>query len=304
MRFLTGLMVAGVLAMGCGTQHADVASGEFSSVEGSIAMVHPDMFGDILEITTVEPVSALPSELVETATTKGFRTAEGYAAFFGQAAPSSVDFAAGDVVLFYAAGTKPTGGFVAEVVWAVQSVDKKKVFVDTQLTTPGEGCAVTMALTNPWTLVKVRAPRAEGMVLNAVEFAKPCVDEATITCANVDCRSGMTCVETDAGPECVEKSITCANVRCKGGTTCVETDAGPECMDVPTCAVTLCQYGTYCRDTESGAVCELPEKPEEISCGGIAGFQCPGSLVCVDVPNDGCDPKAGGRDCLGHCAAN
>jgi hypothetical protein len=43
------------------------------------------------------------------------------------------------------------------------------------------------------------------------------------------------------------------------------------------------------------------------TCGGFAGFQCGrdgGSSApdaCVDVPNDGCDPAAGGADCPGFC---
>jgi hypothetical protein len=36
-------------------------------------------------------------------------------------------------------------------------------------------------------------------------------------------------------------------------------------------------------------------------CGGIAGFACPGSGVCADVPGDGCDPEDGGADCGGVC---
>ncbi|MCK6575460.1 BPTI/Kunitz-type proteinase inhibitor domain-containing protein, partial [Myxococcota bacterium] len=38
------------------------------------------------------------------------------------------------------------------------------------------------------------------------------------------------------------------------------------------------------------------------ACGGFAGFACPDRLVCVDAPNDGCDPRNGGADCPGVCA--
>ncbi len=47
-----------------------------------------------------------------------------------------------------------------------------------------------------------------------------------------------------------------------------------------------------------------PKKPVEtkaLSCGGIVGKRCPGKMTCVDKPNDFCDPKKGGRDCLGIC---
>jgi eight-cysteine-cluster-containing protein len=38
------------------------------------------------------------------------------------------------------------------------------------------------------------------------------------------------------------------------------------------------------------------------ACGGFAGFACPDRLVCIDAPNDGCDPRNGGADCPGVCA--
>lgn len=36
-------------------------------------------------------------------------------------------------------------------------------------------------------------------------------------------------------------------------------------------------------------------------CGGFAGFACDGSDICVDDPNDECNPNNGGADCMGVC---
>jgi len=36
-------------------------------------------------------------------------------------------------------------------------------------------------------------------------------------------------------------------------------------------------------------------------CGGLLGLECADGLVCVDIPDDGCDPENGGADCLGRC---
>jgi len=41
-------------------------------------------------------------------------------------------------------------------------------------------------------------------------------------------------------------------------------------------------------------------KPEPLRCGGIAGLRCPVPLVCVDDPDDSCEP-GGGADCIGRC---
>jgi hypothetical protein len=36
-------------------------------------------------------------------------------------------------------------------------------------------------------------------------------------------------------------------------------------------------------------------------CGGIAGFQCPEGMVCIDDPRDACCPRLGDADCSGIC---
>jgi hypothetical protein len=36
-------------------------------------------------------------------------------------------------------------------------------------------------------------------------------------------------------------------------------------------------------------------------CGGFAAIPCPEGLLCVDDPNDSCDPTQGGADCGGVC---
>jgi hypothetical protein len=38
-------------------------------------------------------------------------------------------------------------------------------------------------------------------------------------------------------------------------------------------------------------------------CGGIAGIRCPAGQICVDNPNDSCDPNNGGADCGGICVS-
>jgi hypothetical protein len=54
-----------------------------------------------------------------------------------------------------------------------------------------------------------------------------------------------------------------------------------------------------CVDDVNDAGVDAGSKPP--SCGGFAGFPCPGTGQCVDVPNDSCDPMHGGADCPGQC---
>lgn len=53
---------------------------------------------------------------------------------------------------------------------------------------------------------------------------------------------------------------------------------------------------------QSSQTTEEAKKPRSGQfCGGFAAIQCPEGLVCVDDPNDTCDPNAGGADCGGVC---
>ena len=67
------------------------------------------------------------------------RTAQGYVSFFGHAPPAGVDFST-DWVIFYAAGTRPTGGFDASV--AVAHARRRPAGRGDALVSPGPDCIV------------------------------------------------------------------------------------------------------------------------------------------------------------------
>ena len=73
------------------------------------------------------------------------------------AAPDDVDFDS-EVVIFFSAGVKPTGGYTASIVKVVQL--GRTLAIATQLEIPGAGCATTDALTTPYALVTVSPTRA------------------------------------------------------------------------------------------------------------------------------------------------
>jgi hypothetical protein len=74
----------------------------------------------------------------------------------------------------------------------------------------------------------------------------------------------------------------------------------------PVCGCDGKTYGNACSAAAAGVSVEHQGecgKGERQACGGIAGIRCPGGEVCVDDPNDNCDPERGGADCPGRCEA-
>lgn len=75
--------------------------------------------------------------------------------------------------------------------------------------------------------------------------------------------------------------------------------AAPQCPPGTVPEVRNGCYTDACLDWVECAAASAPTIP----CGGFAGFVCPDALVCEDVPNDDCDPNAGGADCPGRCVS-
>jgi len=74
----------------------------------------------------------------------------------------------------------------------------------------------------------------------------------------------------------------------------------------PVCGCDGKTYGNACTAAAEGvSVDHLGEcdQPEPQMCGGIVGIPCPGGQICIDDPNDDCDPENGGADCSGICVA-
>lgn len=207
------------------------------------------------------------------------RSESGYRRLFGHSSPG-IDFAQ-DVVVFYSAGEKSTGGYRADIT----AIEKhgQRLTVTTQLTSPGADCVVTQALTIPSVLVRVHGA---GYVRKArfehTEQTSDC--RATTPCggiAGIECPGMGTCDQDDPSDDC-------------------DPEHGADCRMLCSCNVrALCIRGLVF--DPSPAVCACVPDPNAVACGGFASDQCPGLGSCVDDPQDDCDPDAGGADCSGHC---
>lgn len=239
------------------------------------------------------------------------RSAAAYRAAFGHAAPAGVDFRAGDVVIFFSDGVKPTGGYAASIVSVVQI--GRALSIATLLTSPGADCIVTDALTTPYALVKVtprgRTYNTRFQHLRNVEDCEPANG-----CNGFECPDGqhcelqeIVCITTpcDPIPECVDDAATppfCGGIAgfpCPGNQLCVDdpgddcdpnmggADCGGICVENP-CNLVDCVPGNTCEVQDGEAVC-VPaasgERCGDITCG--PGLQCCNPSCGICTPPDG-----------------
>ena len=101
---------------------------------------------------------------------------------------------------FYAAGTKPTGGFDANVVSLI--VSGRSLVAVTELVSPGPECGVTDALTSPHVLVKLDAQTGTAVDFRKKGRASHCgCTPPPSPCAAILCQAGTHCEEQPV--ECV-----------------------------------------------------------------------------------------------------
>ena len=145
------------------------------------------------------------------------RSARGYQSFFGHAAPAAVDFSR-EWVMFYAAGTKPTGGYEASFLAVLRA--GSSLIAITQLTSPGASCGTTQALTTPYALIKLPAQPGTSAQFFKQDGVSDC---GPSLCAAVLCPTGSDCDPTTG--KCVPAPVRCggiAGIACPGLGTCVD----------------------------------------------------------------------------------
>jgi len=249
------------LGSACGSDKLDTGSVS----ESLVAPQRPLPGATPLAITNV----ADPLGVGDAASARGravIRSQEQYRAAFGHDAPAGVRFVDGDIVIFYAAGTQPTGGYVASVVSVVQI--GRTLSIATHLSVPGEGCVTTDAETTPYALVKV-TPR--GRTFNARFQHLRSVDDCP---PPVDACDGFEC---PAGQHCELQEIVCVTTPCDPIAACVDDDglpAGPFCGGI---AGLPCPGSGMCVDDPSD---DCDPELGGADCGGMC--TCPVIGLCTD----------------------
>jgi len=202
------------------------------------------------------------------------RTARGYQEFFGHAPPAGVDFAK-QWVIFYSAGTRPTGGFDANILSLM--VSGEDLVAVTELVSPGPECGVTDALTSPYVLIKFAA-----QIGTAIDFRKKdrvqhcgCTPPPKVTCggiAGIQCPGLGTCVDDPSD-------------------SCDPNKGGADCGGVCQCsaAAVTCPVGAAFDSSPEVCTC-VPKTPP--TCGPVCAIACPYGNVLDDkgCPTCSCNP--------------
>jgi hypothetical protein len=164
-------------------------------------------------------------------------------------------------VLHVSGGMAQSGGFSVDVEKISKS--KKTLTVRAVKNAPGQGCKVTKNITNPQITVMINK-------------------QSSSLTAKLDLRT-----ETyDCTP-----SSTCGSLQGVCMSSPFDVTFGADCEGE--LGMKTAQNGTCPAFNQS---CCVPK-----TCGGIANLKCASGTICIDNPNDSCDPKNGGADCGGIC---
>lgn len=289
-----------------------------------------EFLGDVKDAPSQPPGTAIPfqtftddvSAVSAKETRALIRTSQGYVSFFGHPAPAGVDFST-DWVIFYSAGTRPTGGFDARISSLTRA--GSQLVAVTSLLSPGPNCIEPQIVTTPNVLIKFAAQTGASAQFFKNDSVVDCGTGGN-PCAAVTCPVGSICVVepvlciTAPCPgigKCVQQPAPhcggIAGIPCPGSGQCVDdpsdscdpNNGGADCGGICQCLPVpgVCNGGHF--DT-SPSICDCvpnipPPPPPAVRCGGFAGLKCPGAGTCVDDPSDSCDPKQGDADCNGVC---
>jgi hypothetical protein len=188
------------------------------------------------------------------------RNQQGYQDFFGHVPPAVVDFST-EWVIFYSAGTKPTGGYDANILSLTRS--GRTLAAVTELVSPGADCITTQALTEPYVLIKFVAQPGAAVDFTKKDAVHDC-GPTTSPCAAVLCGPGT---------HCEAHEVQCVRAPCPPVGTCVPDATVVRCGGF---AGLPCPGNGKCSDDPSDS-CDPSAGGAD--CGGIC--QCVQNVLCI-----------------------
>jgi len=273
--------------LGCG-EGLTAPDGDVQQVPGDVTALGapPDTASTIAFETFTDDVGAQAATQSRTL----IRTARGYQSFFGHAAPAQVDFSR-EWVMFYAAGTVPTGGYEASFLALLRN--GSSLIAITHLVSPGAACIVNQLVNTPYALIKFPAQPGSSARFYKSDSITDCAPNQD-PCATVDCAPGTRC----ENGQCV---VSCGGLLggpCPGLGKCVD-DPNDKCdpaAGAADCAgICSCVQNVLCttdsKFDSSPAVCAcVPAKPPV--CGPVCDIYCQyGNVLDANgCPTCGCNP--------------
>lgn len=310
-RSLAALSALTTVVVACsGEQNTDDVQQVSGDVNAATAAALTPSASDTLSF---QPFTDDVADRAATETRAVIRSARGYQSFFGHAAPATVDFST-EWVIFYSAGTRPTGGFDASVLALLRS--GRSLIAITQLVSPGAGCVTTQATTTPYVLIKFPAAAGTSARFFKQDRTQDC--DANM-CAAVQCATGSSC--DPATGKCIADSVHCGGISgkaCPGSGKCVDDPSdscdpksgGADCGGICSCVENvLCTVNSKFDSSPSVCAC-VPTIPP--TCPPVCDIYCQyghvldanGCQTCSCNPPPSSDPCATVRCASGtHCDA-
>lgn len=150
-----------------------------------------------------------------------------YLAIVGHPPPFDVDWG-NEWVIFYAAGQRPTGGYVASIENVGLSFFGPTLLVRTNIQRPGPSCIVPQIVTNPQAFAKIRVPTPRP------RFARFFNDSSVRNCPNAPACGGITGTPCPGAGTCVDDPTD----------TCNPNEGDADCAGICTCRqFVLCIVG-------------------------------------------------------------
>jgi hypothetical protein len=271
LRSLAALLVAAAatLAVGCAPPGEDVGETESDVAEGDEAL-------DVAFVAIDARRSAADAGLTV------IKSKGAYRDFFGSEPPADVQFNK-HWVLHYSMGIMNTGGYGTEItsIEKVGSGQDRRLVVHTVDTSPGFGCFVTQALTNPQVAVRINKHNGADVEAAAEVSITDCSQENF--CHRVRCANGY---------ECDEAQDACVPRACDPE---VENDCGPlmQCVNRIVCITTPCPADYRCEDPCAGLTYDGTCEGQTVRwCENLEIFE----VTCEEPTTCGLD-EAGFADC-------